>query len=52
MGSDDISPFLLKLALLCIVEPLAYIYNMSIVSNVSPAFLKKLKLYLSPSLKI
>ena len=41
MGHDNINPFLLKLALTYIVEPLTYIYNLSILSNVFPTILKK-----------
>ena len=41
MGHDNINPFLLKLALPYIVEPLTYIYNFSILNNVFPTILKK-----------
>ena len=41
MGHDNINPFLLKLALPNIVEPLTYIYNLSILNNVFPNILKK-----------
>ena len=40
MGHDNINPFLLKLALPYIVEPLTYIYNFSIINNVFPTILK------------
>ena len=40
MGHDNI---LLKLALPYIVEPLTYIYNLSILNNVFPTTLKKAK---------
>ena len=43
MGHDNINPFLLKLALSYIVEPLTYIYNLSILNNVFPTILKKAK---------
>ena len=43
MGHDIINPFLLKLALPYIVEPLTYIYNLSILNNVFPTILKKSK---------
>ena len=42
MGHNDINPFLLKLALPYIVEPLTYIYNLSVL-NVFPTILKKSK---------
>ena len=42
-GRDNISPCLLKLALPYIVEPLTYIYNLSIQKNVFPTVLKKAK---------
>ena len=46
MGHDNINPFLLKLALRYIVEPLTYIY---ILNNVYPTILKKKKsLYKKP----
>ena len=41
MGYDNINPFLLKLALPYIAEPLTYIYNRSILNNVFPTTLKK-----------
>ena len=40
MGHDNINPFLLKLALPCIVDPLTYIF---ILNNVFPTILKKAK---------
>ena len=40
MGHDNINPFLLKLALPYIVQPLTYIYNLSILNNVFPTILK------------
>ena len=43
MGYDNINPFLLKLALPYIVEPLTYIYNLSILNNVFLTTLKKAK---------
>ena len=43
MGRDNIYRFLLKLALPYIVEPLTYIYNLSILNNVFPTILKKSK---------
>ena len=44
MGHDNINPFLLKLALSCIVEPLTYIY---ILNNVYPTILKnKINIYI------
>ena len=45
MGHDNINPFILKLALPNIVEPLTYIYiyNLPILNNVFPAILKKEK---------
>ena len=42
-GRDNISPCLLKLALPYIVEPLTYIYNLSIQKSVFPTVLKKAK---------
>ena len=51
MGLDDINPFLFKLALPYIVEPLTYIYNMSVVSNVFPTVLKKAKVIPLPKSK-
>ena len=44
MGHDNINPFLLKLALPYIVQPLTYIYNLSILNNVFPTILKIKKL--------
>ena len=41
MGHDNINPFLLKLALPYIVEPLTYIYNLSVLNNVFITTLKK-----------
>ena len=43
MGHDDINLFLLKLPLPYTVEPLTYIYNLSILNNVFPTILKKAK---------
>ena len=43
MGHDNINPFPLKLALPYIVQPLTYIYNLSILNNVFPTILKKQK---------
>ena len=43
MGHDNSNPFLLKLTLPYIVEPLTYIYNLSILNNVFPTILKKIK---------
>ena len=46
MGHDNINPFLLKLALPYIVEPLTYIYiasHLYILNNVFPTTLKKSK---------
>ena len=43
MGLDNINPFFLKLALPYIVEPLTYIYNLSVLNNVFPTTLKKAK---------
>ena len=42
VGYDNINPFLLKLAVPYIVEPLTYIYNFSILNNVFPTILKKI----------
>ena len=41
MGHDNINPFLLKLALPYMVEPLTYVYNLSILNNVFPTTLNK-----------
>ena len=41
MGHDNINPFLLKLALPYMVEPLTYIYNLPILNNVFPTTLNK-----------
>ena len=49
MGHDNINPFLLKPALPYIFEPLAYIYNLSILNNVFPATLKKKKVIHLPT---
>ena len=43
MGHDNINPFLLKLALPYMVEPLTYVYNLPILNNVFPTILKKKK---------
>ena len=50
-GRDNISPCLLKLALPYIVEPLTYIYNLSIQKNVFPTVLKKAKVIPLPKVK-
>ena len=50
-GRDNISPCLLKLALPYVVEPLAYIYNLSIQKNVFPTVLKKAKVISLPKVK-
>ena len=47
MGHDNINPFLLKLALPYIVEPLTYIY-IYILNNVYPTILKKRKAKVIP----
>ena len=50
-GRDNISPCFLKLTLSCIVEPLTYIYNLSIQKNVFPTVLKKAKVIYLPKVK-
>ena len=43
MGSDNITPYLLEIALLYIVESLTYVYNLCIEQNIFPTALKNAK---------
>ena len=43
MGLDGINPFLLKLALLYVVQSLTYVYNLSTASKIFPKVLKNAK---------
>ena len=50
-GRDNISPCLLKLALPYIVEPLTYVYDLSIQKSVFATILKKAKVIPLPKVK-
>ena len=50
-GRNNISPCLLKLALPYIVEPLTYIYDLSIQKSVFATILKKAKVIYLPKVK-
>ena len=43
MGPDNITPYLLKIALPYIVESLTYVYNLCIEQNIFPTALKNAK---------
>lgn len=51
MGPDNLTAYLLKLALPYIVEPLTYIYNLSIHQSVFPSLLKDAKVIPLPKSK-
>ena len=50
MGPDNITPYLLEIALLYIVESLTYVYNLCIEHNIFPTALKNAKVVPLPKI--